>query len=143
MPMTTEAAVDMLGLRVSDQGGNPIGRLEGVYVDRTTRRPVWLVASTGTFGSRSVLVPAAETMTANGMVMLAVNRGEVRSAPRHTLAMAPLAAVEDRALARHYRHVGRLRQISDALDHQTTAHPVIDIRAIARGRAARFALGQV
>ena len=138
MPMTTETAVELLGLRVSDMGGNPIGRIEGIYVDRHSRRPVWFVAATGTFGSRSVLVPAAETITANGVVMLAVNRGEVRSAPRQTLAMAPLAADEDRALARHYRHVRRLREISGALDHQTTAHPVIDVRAIARGRADRF-----
>src|SRR4051794_20602481 len=137
--MTTDIAVDLLGMRVSDQGGNPIGRLEGVYVDRTSGKPVWFLASTGAFGSRSVLVPAAETLTANGVVMLAVNRGEVRSAPRQTLAMAPLAAVEDRALARHYRHVGRLRQISGALDHHTTARPVIDVRAISRARADRFA----
>jgi hypothetical protein len=137
--MTTETAVDLLGMRVADQGGNPIGRLEGVYVDRRTREPVWFVTSTGAFGSRSVLVPAAGILTANGVVMLAVNRGEVRRAPRHTLAMAPLAAVEDRSLARHYRHVGRLRAISGALDHETTADPVIDVRAIARGRADRFA----
>jgi len=136
--MTTEAAVNVLGMRVSDQGGNPIGRLEGIYVDQTTGEPVWFVASTGAFGSRSVLVPAAQTLTANGVVMLAVNRGEVRSAPRQTLAMAPLAAVEDRALARHYRHVGRLRQISATMDHQTTARPVIDVRGIARGRLDRF-----
>ena len=137
--ITTESAVEMLGMRVSDQGGNPIGRLEGVYVDRASGEPVWFVASTGAFGSRSVLVPAAQTLTANGVVMLAVNRGQVRSAPRQTLAMAPLAADEDRALARHYRHVGRLRQISGAMDHQTTAHPVIDVRRVSRERADRFA----
>ena len=130
--ITTYQAVSWLGQRVTDDGGNPVGKLEGVYVDRRGNKPVWFVVATGAFGSRSVLVPVRGAIAANGVVMLAVSRGAVRTAPRHALAMAPLAAAEDRALARHYRHIMRLRQTSGAPDHVTTAHPITDARAIVR-----------
>lgn len=139
--ITVYQAVSWLGMRVTDDGGNPVGRLEGVYTDRRGEKPAWFVVATGAFGSRSVLVPVRGAIAANGVVMLAVSRGSVRQAPRQTLAMAPLAAGEDRALARHYRHVLRLRQISGAPDHVTTAHPVTDARAVARRRDVRFSAG--
>jgi hypothetical protein len=137
--ITVEQTVAWLGMRVTDATGNAVGKLEGIYVDRTDGAPRWLLVATGRFGSRSVLAPVGGAAAGNGILMLDAARGQVLSSPRCTLAHAPLAAIDDRALARHYRLFTRLREISQAHDHVTTASPVTDVRAIAAVRDRRFA----
>jgi len=130
--ISVEQTVSWLGLRVTDGSGDPIGKLEGVYVDRADGKPRWLSVATGRFGSRSVLVPVSGAASGNGIVMVDTSREAVLTAPRANLAHSPLAAADDRALARHYRHFGRLRELSAIHDHITSASPVTNPKAIAR-----------
>jgi hypothetical protein len=126
-----EQAVGWLGLRVTDATKHAVGKLEGIYVDRIDGTPRWLLVATGRFGSRSVLAPVHGAIAGNGIVMLDCTREQVRTAPRAMLAHAPLAAADDRALARHYRLWPRLRELSQTHDHVTTASPVTNPRAVA------------
>jgi hypothetical protein len=127
--ITVEKTVAWLGLRATDMDGDTVGKIEGVYVDRLDGRPRWLVLTSGRFGARSVLVPVAGAASGNGIVMTAVTRGQVRTAPRPTFSLAPLAARDDRELARHYRLWPRLRELSSSPDHVTSAHPLMTRRS--------------
>jgi hypothetical protein len=136
--ISVEQSVGWLGLRVTDEQRRPVGKLEGIYVDRTDGTPRWLLVATGRFGSRAVLAPVQGAVAGNGIVMLGTTREEVHTAPRAMLAHAPLAASDDRALALHYRLLTRLRELSQIHDHVTTASPVTNPRAIGR-TSDRFA----
>jgi hypothetical protein len=124
-----QRCVSWLGLRVSDGDGHPIGKVEGVYVDRVDGSPRWLLVSIGRFGSGSILIPAAGAAAGNGVVVAAVPRPVALSSPRCTLSMSPLAACQERTLARHYHMWDRLRELSQVHDHVTSATPITNPRA--------------
>src|SRR6266540_569506 len=54
---TIEEARSWRGLMLVATGNEPVGRIDAVYVDRTTRQPEWALVHTGLFGSSRTFVP--------------------------------------------------------------------------------------
>ena len=48
---TIEQARSWRGLTLVATDDEPVGRIEAIYVDRTTRQPEWALVHTGLFGS--------------------------------------------------------------------------------------------
>ncbi|MDP9428613.1 MAG: PRC and DUF2382 domain-containing protein [Actinomycetota bacterium] len=61
--------------------GEKIGTVEHFFTDDRTGAATWVAVSTGLFGTRHSVVPAADATFAEGSVRLPVTRDAVRSAP--------------------------------------------------------------
>src|SRR3954466_5138197 len=62
--------------------GDRIGTVEHFFVDDRTGAPTWVAVTTGLFGTRHSIVPAADATFAEGGLRLPVSKEAVRSAPR-------------------------------------------------------------
>ncbi|MGY1822574.1 PRC and DUF2382 domain-containing protein [Geodermatophilus sp. SYSU D00079] len=62
--------------------GQKIGTVEHFFTDDRTGAPTWVAVSTGLFGTRHSVVPAAEATFTDGALQLPVTRDAVRSAPQ-------------------------------------------------------------
>src|SRR3712207_8880498 len=70
-----------IGSTAYDTDGDKIGTVEHFFVDDRTGAPTWVAVSTGLFGTRHSVVPAAEATFSDGSVQLPVTKDAVRSAP--------------------------------------------------------------
>lgn len=59
-----------------------IGRIEAIYFDEHTGRPLWMAVKTGLFGNHHNLVPLAEAMpTTDGAVKTPYDKRQIEAAP--------------------------------------------------------------
>ena len=68
---TIDQARSWRGLTLVATDDEPVGRIEAIYVDRTTRQPEWALVNTGLFGNSRSFVPLAD----------AVQRGDTARSP--------------------------------------------------------------
>ena len=61
--------------------GEKIGTVEHFFTDDRTGAPTWVAVSTGLFGTRHSVVPAADATFSEGSVRLPVTKDAVRTAP--------------------------------------------------------------
>ena len=83
-------------------GNEPVGRIDAVYVDRTTRQPEWALVHTGLFGSSRTFVPLTGAAKLGDTVRVPHDPGLVRQAPR----LEPDADLSESDEARLYAHYG-------------------------------------
>ena len=57
---TIDQARSWRGLTLVATDDEPVGKIEAIYVDRTTRQPGWALVHTGLFGSSRTFVPLAD-----------------------------------------------------------------------------------
>src|SRR3954469_19373661 len=81
--------------------GDRIGTVEHFFVDDRTGAPTWVAVTTGLFGTRHSIVPAADATFAEGGLRLPVSKEAVRSAPR-IAETQHLDPAEEAELRRHY-----------------------------------------
>jgi hypothetical protein len=80
----------------------PVGRIDAVYVDRTTRQPEWVLVHTGLFGNSRTFVPLADAAKVGDVVRVPHDPRQVREAPR----LAPDVELSESDEARLYAHYG-------------------------------------
>jgi hypothetical protein len=98
---TIEQARSWRGLTLF-AAGEPVGRIDAVYVDRATRQPEWVLVHTGLFGNSRTFVPLADAAQVGDIVRVPHDPGRVREAPR----LAPDVELSESDEARLYAHYG-------------------------------------
>lgn len=81
--------------------GDKLGIVEHFFLDDRTGDPTWVAVTTGLFGTRRSLVPAAEAVFDDGGLRLPVTKDAVRAAP-HVGDPDHLGPAEEEQLRRHY-----------------------------------------
>jgi hypothetical protein len=99
---TIDQARSWRGLTLVATDDEPVGRIEAIYVDRTTRQPEWALVHTGLFGSSRTFVPLADAAQRGDTVQVPHQTSVVRDAPR--LEQDTELSEEDEA--RLYAHYG-------------------------------------
>jgi len=108
---TIEEARSWRGLMLVATGDEPVGRIDAVYVDRTTRQPEWALVHTGLFGSSRTFVPLIDATKLGDTVRVPHDLGVVREAPR----LEPDVDLSESDEARLYAHYG--------IDYTTAVSP--------------------
>ncbi|MFL6185002.1 MAG: PRC-barrel domain-containing protein, partial [Actinomycetes bacterium] len=99
---TIDQARSWRGLTLVATDDEPVGRIEAIYVDRTTRRPEWALVHTGLFGSSRTFVPLADAAQRGDTVQVPHDTSVVREAPR----LEEDAELSEEDEARLYTHYG-------------------------------------
>ena len=108
---TIEEARSWRGLMLVAAGNEPVGRIDAVYVDRTTRQPEWALVHTGLFGSSRTFVPLIDAAKLGDTVRVPHDPGVVRRAPR----LEPDVDLSESDETRLYDHYG--------IDYTTAVSP--------------------
>jgi PRC-barrel domain protein len=108
---TIKEARSWRGLMLVANGDEPVGRIDAVYVDRTTRQPEWVLVHTGLFGSSRTFVPLTDATKLGDTVRVPHDPGVVREAPR----LEPDVDLSESDEARLYAHYG--------IDYTTAVSP--------------------
>ena len=95
---TIDQARSWRGLTLIATDNEPVGKIEAIYVDRTTRQPEWALVNTGLFGSSRTFVPLADAAQLGDTVKVPHDTSVVREAPRleeggSSVVASPAAAV--------------------------------------------------
>ena len=96
-----DTVMELRGATVRDRGGEKIGTLGDVFLDRATDRPAWVGVKTGLFGVKQSYVSLDSARVTNGEVHLPYDKDLVKNAP-HVEPDVTLDAAEEEALYRHY-----------------------------------------
>ena len=99
---TIEQARSWRGLTLVAIDDEPVGEIEAIYVDRSSRQPEWALVQTGLFGGARTFVPLADAAQRGEIVQVPHKTWVVREAPR--LGLDAKLSEEDEA--RLYAHYG-------------------------------------
>jgi PRC-barrel domain len=99
---TIDQARSWRGLVLIATDDEPVGKIEAIYVDRTTRQPEWALVNTGLFGSARTFVPLADAAQRGDTVQIPHETSVVREAPR----LEQDAELSEEDEARLYAHYG-------------------------------------
>jgi stress response protein YsnF len=89
-----------IGTTAYGTNGDKLGTVEHFFVDDRTGAPTWVAVSTGLFGTRHSIVPAADAAFDEGTLRLPVTADAVKSAP--DLSGDHLEPADEAELRRHY-----------------------------------------
>jgi hypothetical protein len=109
---SSEEARAWVGFTLDEMSGAGIGRVEGVYVDATDRRPEWLLVRRGRLG-QCCLVPARVAVGVAGHVWAPWDRATIRTSSEIEPG-TPLTVGEELELCAHYgigEGVGRAAEL--------------------------------
>ncbi|HEV3462502.1 MAG TPA: PRC-barrel domain-containing protein, partial [Actinomycetota bacterium] len=99
---TIDQARSWKGLTLVATDDEPVGKIEAIYVDRTTRQPEWALVNTGLFGTSRTFVPLADAAQRGDTVQVPHQTSVVREAPR----LDQDAELSEEDEARLYAHYG-------------------------------------
>ena len=122
-----EEALDYLGARVDDSGGEKLGKVSGIHVDATSNEPKWLVVRIGRFAGDAA-VPFDHCAPLAGRVWVAYLRDEVRNSPKLGAGQS-LSTKQELQLCEHYgirSGIGRAAEIEKLDPDDVSAVPAID-----------------
>ena len=101
-PLLSEREVSAaIGTTAYGSDGDKLGTVDHFFLDDRTGAPTWVSVSTGLFGTRRSLIPAAEATFAEGALRLPVSRDAVRGAP-DIGDDSHLGPADEEQLRRHY-----------------------------------------
>lgn len=124
-PATVEV-VRWLGAEVAELSGDPVGQVQGLFVDADSGEPAWLVARLGRRRrARVVAVPFSNCAGAPFGVWIAQEADAIRSAPVVD-PTRPLRREHELTICAHFgigERVGRAAEVSDRGDGVITATP--------------------
>jgi uncharacterized protein (TIGR02271 family) len=89
------------GRTLVDRNGDKIGKIEDVYLDRSSGEPEWIAVKTGLLGSNVSFVPIHETATDGDDFRVDYEKGLVKDAPNID-PDGELSPEEERRLYQHY-----------------------------------------
>ena len=99
---TIDQARSWRGMTLVATDNEPVGKIEAIYVDKTTRQPEWALVHTGLFGSSRTFVPLADAAQLGDTVKVPHDPSVVREAPR----LEQDAELSEEDEARLYAHYG-------------------------------------
>jgi hypothetical protein len=124
-PFAAEA-MSWLGADLAEIGGNPVGQVQGVFVDADNGEPAWLVARLGRRRrARVVAVPFANCAGAPFGVWVAQEADAIRSAPVVD-PTRPLRREHELTICAHFgigESVGRAAEVASRTEGDVTATP--------------------
>ena len=71
------------GVEVTNQDGEKLGRVDGLFVDDQVNVPTWVAVGSGIFGSHHCLVPLAQTRFVDGRLLVPYSKDDLTLAPHH------------------------------------------------------------
>src|SRR3954468_16235787 len=89
------------GRTLVDRDGDKIGKIEDVYLDRSSGEPEWVAVKTGVFGSNVSFVPIADASPDGDDIRVGHEKDLVKDAP-NVDADGELSPEEERRLYQHY-----------------------------------------
>ncbi len=89
------------GAEVTNQDGEKLGKVEGLFVDDMLNVPTWAAVRSGLFGNRHSLVPLAQARFEDGKLFVPYSKDDLTIAPHHDPDQ-PLSADEEGVLFAHY-----------------------------------------
>jgi uncharacterized protein (TIGR02271 family) len=89
------------GRTLVDRDGDKIGKIEDIYLDRSSGEPEWVAVKTGMFGSNVSFVPIHDADTAGDDLRIAYEKDQVKNAPNID-PDGELSPEEERRLYQHY-----------------------------------------
>jgi hypothetical protein len=124
-PSSAEA-LGWLGTEVAELGGDPVGQVQGVFVDADSGEPAWLVARLGRRRrARIVAIPFANCAGAPFGVWVAQEGDAIRSAPVVD-PTRPLRREHELTICAHFgigEKVGRAAAVAGREEGDITATP--------------------
>jgi PRC-barrel domain len=99
---TIEQARSWRGLTLVTIDDEPVGEIEAIYVDRSSRQPEWALIQTGLFGGARTFVPLADATQLGDTVQVPHETSVVREASR----LEQDAELSEEDEARLYAHYG-------------------------------------
>jgi len=112
------------GYQLDEISGQGVAKVEGLFVDKESGDPVWVLAKLGRFG-KTVPVSLRECAAAAGRVWVPHDREVIRNAPAVDPTM-PLNREQEMQVLDYYgipATVGRGAEIADRPEGATTAKP--------------------
>jgi uncharacterized protein (TIGR02271 family) len=100
MPPMNEV-LEWRGQTMVGSGGDKIGKIEDIYLDRETEQPEWALVHTGMFGSQSTFVPIAHASADDDNVVVPFDKAQVKDAPK-IKSDGELSQRDEAALYSHY-----------------------------------------
>ena len=91
------------GMNIVDREGEPIGRLEEVYVDVETDEPHFGTVKEGLFGRHLTFVPLIGITIGPDYLQVAASKKQVKDAPDIALRGDELEQADESALYHHYQ----------------------------------------
>src|SRR3954454_13162964 len=89
------------GRTLVDRDGDKIGKIEDIYLDRSSGEPEWAAVKTGLFGSNVTFGPIYAAETAGRRLRVAYEKDQVKDAP-NVVPAGELSPEEERRLYKHY-----------------------------------------
>jgi uncharacterized protein (TIGR02271 family) len=112
----------VMGATAYDRDGDKIGKVNQVYVDDNTGRPLWASVNTGLFGTSETLVPLEDATWDGDSLRIGYEKAFVKDAPRVEIDGA-ISPSEQDTLWEYYGLTGSQYTGSDYVDDaRTTGH---------------------
>jgi PRC-barrel domain len=89
------------GVEVTNQDGEKLGRIDGLFVDDRVEVPTWVAVHSGLFGSHHALLPLAQARFVEGRLLVPYSRDDLALAPHHDPDQ-PLSVEQEQVLFAHY-----------------------------------------
>jgi len=89
------------GLTLVDRDGDKIGKIEDIYLDRSSGDPEWVAVKTGLFGSNVSFVPLRDATQEGDNIRIGYEKSLVKDAP-NVDPDGELSHEEERRLYQHY-----------------------------------------
>ena len=89
------------GVEVTNEDGEKLGRVGGLFLDDDTEIPTWVSVHSGLFGKHHCLVPLAQARFVGEQLFVPYSKDDLALAPHHDPDVA-LTADEEQTLYAHY-----------------------------------------
>jgi uncharacterized protein (TIGR02271 family) len=109
------------GRTLVDGSGDKIGKIEDVYLDRSSGEPEWIAVKTGMFGSNVSFVPIGDASTDGDDIRVTHAKDLVKDAP-NVDADGELSPEEERRLYQHYGRADYDEWTPDSEDRTEAAY---------------------
>jgi uncharacterized protein (TIGR02271 family) len=110
---------NLIGAQADDRDGDKIGKVNQVYVDENTGRPLWASVHTGLFGTSETLVPLENAQWTGSTLRVEYEKAFVKDAP-HVDAEGAITPDEQDRLYEYYSLTGDAGAAGTAGDAGTT-----------------------
>lgn len=138
--ITSEQGRNLLGTRVYDRAGEPVGRVGEVYVSGPDRSPAWLLVVDDSVPARTHLAPCDDAQITGDGVRLSVDGRLVAQAPALTNPPnEPITEADEARLVRHYAPARASTGGSDAMTRsEERVHVTTTTEVSGRVRVRRY-----
>lgn len=89
------------GVEVTNQDGEKLGKVGGLFLDDQTGIPTWVSVHSGLFGTHQTLVPLAQARFVEQRLFVPYSKDDLALAPHHDPDIA-LTADQEQTLFAHY-----------------------------------------